>query len=90
MRTWDKDPQAVLDWAFDWSNWLATSEAIVGTPVITVDSGLTKDSQSNTTTKVTVWLSGGTLATTYKVACRITTNQGRTDERTIGIRITDR
>lgn len=90
MRTWDKDPQAVLDWAFDWTNWLATGETITGTPTITVESGLTKDSQSNTTTKVTVWLSGGTLATTYKVACRITTNQGRTDERTIGIRITDR
>lgn len=90
MRTWEKDPQAVLDWAFDWSNWLAASETIAGTPVVTVDSGLTKDTQSNTTTKVTVWLSGGTLGTTYKVACRITTNQGRTDERTIGIRVTDR
>jgi hypothetical protein len=90
VRTWSKDPQAVLDWAFDWSNWLAASETISGTPVITVDSGLVKDSQSNTTTKVTVWLSGGTLGVAYKVACRITTNQGRTDERTIGIRVTDR
>ena len=90
MRTWDKDPQAVLDWAFDWSNWLATSEQISGTPTITVESGLTKDSQSNTTNKVTVWLSGGTLGEVYRVSCRITTNQGRTDERTIGIRVTDR
>jgi hypothetical protein len=89
-RIWDKDPQAVLDWAFDWSRWLAAGEEITGTPVVTVQSGLTKDSQSNTTTKVTVWLSGGTLGTTYSVACRITTNQGRTDERTIGIRVTDR
>lgn len=90
MRTWTKDPQAVLDWAFDWSNWLASGETITGTPVVTVDPGLTKDSQSNTGTVVTVWLSGGTLGITYKVACRITTNQGRTDERTIGIRLTDR
>ncbi|GGR51974.1 phage fiber-tail adaptor protein [Streptomyces roseolus] len=90
MRTWEKDPQAVLDWMFDWSNWLAAGESISGTPVVTVDSGLTKDSQSNTTTKVTCWLSGGTLGATYKVACRITTNQGRTDERTIAIRVTDR
>lgn len=90
MRIWKKDPEAELDWAFDWSNWLSASETIVGTPVITVESGLTKDSQSNTATKATVWLSGGTLGTTYKVTCRITTNQGRTDERTIGIRVTDR
>ena len=90
MREWDKDPHAVLDWAFDWSRWLAAGETITGTPVVTVDAGLTKDSQSNTGTRVTVWLSGGTLGTTYKVACRVTTNQGRTDERTIAIRVTDR
>lgn len=89
-RIWEKDPSAVLDWAFDWSNWLSTSETITGTPTITVDTGITMGSQSNTTSKVTVWLSGGTPGTTYKVACRITTNQGRTDERTIGIRVTDR
>lgn len=90
MRVWTKDPQAVLDWAFDWSNWLAPGEVISGTPVVTVDSGLVKDSQSNTGSRVTVWLSGGTSGTTYKVACRVTTDQGRTDERTIGIRVTER
>lgn len=89
MRTWSKDPNAVLDWAFDWSRWLATSEAISSSEV-TVQEGLTKDSQSNDTDTVTVWLSGGTLGVTYEVTCSITTNQGRTDERTIGIRVTDR
>jgi hypothetical protein len=89
MRVWEKDPQATLDWAFDWSKWLASGEEI-SSATVTVDSGLTKASESNTTTKVTVWLTGGTLGATYKVACRITTNQGRIDERTIGIRVTDR
>ncbi|WP_432112857.1 hypothetical protein [Streptomyces sp. S1] len=89
MRVWTKDPQAVLDWAFNWSRWLSEDESI-SSATVTVDAGLTKDSQSNDTGTVTVWLSGGTLGVTYKVACRITTNQGRTDERTIGIRITDR
>jgi hypothetical protein len=89
VRTWEKDPSAVLDWNFNWTNWLASAETI-STATVTVGSGLTKDSQSNTTTTVTVWLSGGTLGTTYEVTCRITTNQGRTDERTIGIRVTDR
>lgn len=89
MRVWEKDPQATLDWAFDWSKWLAPGEEI-SSATVTVDSGLTKASESNTATKVTVWLAGGTLGVTYKVACRITTNQGRIDERTIGIRVTDR
>lgn len=92
MRTWDKDAQAVLDWAFDWSSWLQAGESISGTPTVTVDAGLTKDSQSNTTSVVTVWLSGGTVGNTYKVACRIVTNSSpaRTDERTIAIRVTER
>lgn len=89
MRTWEKDPQAVLDWKFDWADWLSVSETI-SSATVTVATGLTKDSQSNTTTAVTVWLSGGTLGQTYSVACRITTNQARTDERTLLIRVTDR
>jgi hypothetical protein len=89
MRTWEKDPNATLDWGFDWSSWLSPAEEI-STATVTVQSGLTKDSQSNTTNSVTVWISGGTSGVTYEVACRVTTNQGRTDERTIGIRVTDR
>lgn len=92
MRTWDKDPQAVLDWDFTWTDWLTGGEVITGTPLITIDAGLTKDSQSNTNSVVKVWLSGGTVGTTYKVSCRITTNSSpaRTDERSLLIRITER
>lgn len=89
MRTWDKDPQANLDWAFDWTNWLTSGDTI-SSAIVTVDSGLVGASQSNSDTKVTIWLSSGTPGQTYKVACRITTAQGRIDERTIGIRVTDR
>ena len=89
MRTWEKDPAAVLDWAFDWSDWLGVAETITASTV-TVDAGLTKDSATNTTTKATVWLSGGVVGTTYKVVNNVVTNQGRTDERTIAIRVTDR
>jgi len=39
---------------------------------------------------VTVWLSGGTAGINYKVACLITTAAGRTDERTIWIKVVDR
>lgn len=89
MRTWDKDPQASLSWQFDWTDWLVT-DTITGTPLVTVDAGLTSSGQTNTTTKVNITLSGGVLGATYKVACRITTAAGLIDERTIGIRITDR
>jgi hypothetical protein len=84
-----KDPSAVLDWMFDWSDWLASGETIVD-HTITVDTGITKDSSTEDAGKVTVWLSGGTAGENYKVACLIETSAGRKDERTIWIKVTNR
>ena len=95
-----KDPQAVLDYKFDWkaltndtgsSDWLATSETI-SSKTVTASSGITVDSSSitDTNTSVTVWLSGGTVGVEYTVTCQIVTSAGRTDERTITIRVQDR
>jgi len=84
-----KDPSAVLDYAFDWTDWLATSETIAN-HTITADTGIVVDSSTENAGIVTVWLSGGTAGINYKVACLITTTAGRTDERTIWIKVTDR
>ena len=84
-----KDPSAVLDYVFDWTEWLATGETITD-HTITADTGITVDSSTEGDGKVTVWLSGGTAGKNYKVACKITTSAGRTDERTIWIKVTNR
>ena len=84
-----KDPSAVLDYVFDWTEWLATGETIIS-HTITVDTGIVKDTSAEAAGKVTVWLSGGTAGINYKVACLITTSAGRTDERTIWIKVTNR
>lgn len=84
-----KDPSAVLDYVFDWTEWLATGETITD-HTITADTGITVDSSAKSDGKVTVWLSGGTAGKNYKVACKITTSAGRTDERTLWIRVVDR
>ena len=89
MSLYKKDPDAVLDFAFDWSSWLAESETI-NTYTVTVMSGLTLDSDSQADGVVTVWLSGGTAGNWYTVACRIVTSAGRTDERTMRIRVEER
>jgi len=86
--TFAKDPDAVLDYAVDWSRWLAGDEIV--TSEWTVPSGLTKVSDSKTTTKATVWLSGGTAGQSYTVTNRITTTGGRTEERSFAIRIEER
>jgi len=80
-----KDPDAVLDYTWDWEDWL-DSDTISSSSVI-VESGLTADSDSNTTTTATVWLSGGTLGEDYKVTNRIVTAGSRTDDRTIIIKV---
>ena len=84
-----KDPSAVLDYVFDWTEWLATGETITD-HTITADTGITADSSTESDGKVTVWLSGGTVGINYKVACLVETSAGRTDERTIWIKVVDR
>ena len=85
----EKDPDAVLDYIVDWSDWLDT-DTITGAPVWTVPTGLTKASQSNTTTTATAWISGGAQGMTYTLGCRITTTGGRTDERSFRLKIVER
>ncbi len=84
MESFLKDPDATLDYHFDWSDWLASGETI-SSEVITVPSGITLDSSSETSGVITVWLSGGTAGAYYLVACKITTSATRIDERTMRI-----
>lgn len=81
-----KDPDDVLDFELDWSSWLGTSETI-NTSTWTVATGITKDSDTNTTTTATIWLSGGTHGTAYQLTNRIVTNQGRTKDQSIYISV---
>lgn len=91
LKTFKKDPDATLDYSLDWDadDWLGT-DTISGTPTWTVPSGLTLETQSNTTTVATAWISGGTVNTDYDVACKITTAGGRIDERTIRLQVRQR
>ena len=84
-----KDPDAVLDFHFDWSSWLASGETITTSQFI-CSAGITVQSNSSTGTNTTVWLAGGRAGQPYRVTNRITTNQGRTDDRSITVRVTDR
>lgn len=90
-----KDPDAVLDFLFDWSEWLAAGESIAShTITITGEStpALTLDSSSENSGVVFAWLSGGTVGVVYDVTCNIVTdnNPTRTDERTMKIRVQQR
>lgn len=84
-----KDPDAVLDWVWDWSEWLDEGE-VISTSSFTATVGLVVDSSTQTTKTATVWLSGGTTKQVYRVTNRISTSSGRIDDRSITIRVTER
>jgi hypothetical protein len=84
-----KDPDAVLDYSWNWSAWLQPSENISAHSIL-APTGITLDSSSADAGVVTAWLSGGTNGQTYRVTCRVTTDQGRTDDRSIEVWVQDR
>ncbi len=78
------DPDAVLDFRWDWSSWLVDGDTITSHELL--PTGITVDSSSQTSTTVTAWLSDPDPGkTTASVTCRITTAQGRTDDRTLSL-----
>ena len=89
MAIYNKDPEAVLDYGFDWSDWLADDETISESTWV-VETGLTKDSDSFSDTATTIWLSSGTAGEEYKVTNHIKTTDSREDERTMIIRVEER
>lgn len=90
-----KDPNAVLPYGFDWSDWLEEGDAIASaTWTITSPTGdaspVVVDSDSETDTVATAVLSAGTVGNTYFATCRITTDSGYIDDRTLTIEVKQR
>lgn len=79
-----KDPNAVIDYWIDWSKWLRDGDTILVSEW-EVPDGIEVDSETNSTTLTTIWLSGGIAGQSYSLTNRITTSQGRTQDKTITI-----
>ncbi|MGW1492549.1 phage fiber-tail adaptor protein [Streptomyces sp. NPDC002402] len=86
-----KDPSALLDYSWDWSEWLAEITDTISSATVTVPTGLTAvGSPVVDDGFVTQRISGGSLAETYAVVCQITTAGGLIDERSIHLTIRNR
>lgn len=85
-----KDPVAILDYIWDWTAWLDDVVDAILTHEITVPTGVTLVSSSIVDKTVVAFISGGTIGATYQVECKITTVGGRTDERSIYLKIVER
>lgn len=90
MTTYPKDPNATLDYTFDWAAWLTPVADTIAAVVWVITPGLVKVSSSFTAANATIFVSGGVLNGSEKITCRITTAGGRTDDRTIALKILDR
>ena len=88
--TYIKDPDAVLDYSVDWTLWLAGDQIATSQWILEPDTDLVTAANTNTATKSTVWLSGGVAGTTYLATNRIVTIGGRTDDRTISVKVEER
>jgi hypothetical protein len=87
MKGFVKDPNAILDYSFNWAPWLdgdtiTASTWILESPLIAVSASEVFD---NTTTGL--FISGGTHGNDYLVTNRITTTGGLTDDRSFELRV---
>ena len=87
--TWpDKDPDEVLDYEVDWSARILTDT--ISTSTWIVPAGITKNSDSNTTTTTTIWLSAGTAGDSYTLTNRIVTAGARTMDESIKLKVKEK
>jgi hypothetical protein len=89
-----KDPQATLDYQFDWSAYLTPiTDTIAGVNfTLSGSDSASLATSSFNATSATAWVSGGQVGETIQVDCKITTSSvpARVDSRSIFIKIKDR
>ena len=83
-----KDPTDVYDYAMNWATWLGVDTIDSSTWAI-APAGLTEDSESETATVATVWVSAGTDGVEYTLSNSIVTVAGRKAKRSMIIDVGD-
>lgn len=85
-----KDPQETIDYAVDWSDFLATGETISASTWSLSSTSMSLGTLAATTTTTAAFVTGGTVGTVYRLTNKITTNQTRVAERSVIIRVEER
>lgn len=88
QATVPKDPSDVADYTMDWANFLGA--ATISASAFTVQTGITKVQESNTTTTAKVRLSGGTVGGQYTVTCQVTLSTGEVFQRSFEVLVEER
>lgn len=87
-----KDPDAKMPYTWDWSAWLTrVGSASIASAAITVPTGITAFGAVQISGGlVSQIITGGTVGQSYRVQCKVTTNDGLIDERSIVIDVAER
>ena len=85
--TLTKDPQAVLNYTFDWSDWLPGGVTIASASITSTPVGLTLGTPSNDSTSITIEIRGGTAGTEHELTWTVTFSTGEIDDATTYLRI---
>lgn len=98
IRVFHKDPSSRMNYFVNWAedvnrpedgNWLGDGNTIEAS-VWFIPEGITADEDTFTDTVTQVWLIDGTADEAYDLVNRVSTSDGRTDERTIRIYVLQR
>jgi len=95
VKVFTKDPDEVLDYSFDWSEWLSTGDTIAASEwfiddVAAPTSGLVFSLTllpSFTDDTTTAWLDDGVIGVNYYLTNRVTTVDKRIADRTALIKV---
>ncbi|TRW14366.1 phage fiber-tail adaptor protein [Glacieibacterium frigidum] len=93
MTIFLKDPQAGIDYAVDWGAAYLQGQTITGSVwAVTPDEaeGVRVTGELGSATRTAATLAGGEPGKLYRVANRVTLSDGRTDERSVTLRIEQR
>lgn len=91
IRFPDKDPDAVLDYKSDWTDWLALNgNDTLLSATWTVPPDLVLESSGVTDTTAIAFIGGGEVGERYEFTVHITTAGGREDDRSYSFRVKER
>ena len=88
-----KDPEAVIDYSIDWqAGYLLVGEQITASSWFIMPQGAVSDLAIDQIPAIiagvaSVFVKSGVAGKSYQLTNRITTNQGRTDERSLTIKV---
>jgi hypothetical protein len=84
-----KDPQSIIDYKVDWSQWLGAGDTIINSEW-SVPADITKQSDSFDDTSATIWLQEGVEGMTYLFINRVTTSGGRSQDMSVVLKVESR